>query len=173
MIRQSITGFWNHNEGCVFAQGLMNHTYSEVPNRRACLLRFFRFSFHPARNFSCNKQKIPPCSFINLLSKKSRNSGIFSQPCSFIPVCSSIRDFRVGKFLQSPHQVEKNVVNFWKQFFAYFNALETLFTQKHEHNVWRHIFYKITKENEVHFGLVISVHRSLFCSHAGACRRRD
>ena len=25
--------------------------YSEVPSRRACLLRFFRFSFHPARNF--------------------------------------------------------------------------------------------------------------------------
>ena len=37
--------------------------YSEVPNRRlihrrACSLRFFRFSFHPVRNFSCNKQKI-------------------------------------------------------------------------------------------------------------------
>ena len=44
-------------------------TYSEVPNRRACSIRFFRFSFHPARNFSCNKQKIPLCSFINLLSK--------------------------------------------------------------------------------------------------------
>ena len=44
-------------------------TYSEVPNRRACSLRFFRFSFHPARTFSCNKRKIPPCSFINLLSK--------------------------------------------------------------------------------------------------------
>ena len=43
--------------------------YSEVPNRRACSLRFFRFSFHPACNFSCNKQKILPCLFINLLSK--------------------------------------------------------------------------------------------------------
>ena len=41
-------------------------TYSEVPNRKACSLRFFRFSFHPACNFSCDKQKIPPCSFINL-----------------------------------------------------------------------------------------------------------
>ena len=47
--------------------------YSEVPNRRACSLRFFRFSFHPACNFSCNR------------------------PCSFIPVCSSIRDFSVSK----------------------------------------------------------------------------
>ena len=35
-------------------------TYSEVPNTRACSLRFFKFSFPPARNFSCNKQKIPP-----------------------------------------------------------------------------------------------------------------
>ena len=43
--------------------------YSEVPNRRACSLGFFRCSFHLARNFSCNKQKIPPCSFTNLLSK--------------------------------------------------------------------------------------------------------
>ena len=42
--------------------------YSKVPNRRACSLRFFIFSFHPAHNFSCNKRKIPPCSFINLLS---------------------------------------------------------------------------------------------------------
>ena len=52
--------FWNLNSsiGRIL-------TYSEVP----CSLRFFRFSFHPARNFSCNKQKIPPCSFINLLSK--------------------------------------------------------------------------------------------------------
>ena len=43
--------------------------YSEVPNRRACSLRFFRFSFHPAHNFSCKQGKIPPCSFIKLLSK--------------------------------------------------------------------------------------------------------
>ena len=42
--------------------------YSEVPNRGACSLRFFRFSFHPARNLSCNKRKISPCSFINLLT---------------------------------------------------------------------------------------------------------
>ena len=34
--------------------------YSEVPNRRAPSLRFFRFSFHPVRNFSCNKRKIRP-----------------------------------------------------------------------------------------------------------------
>ena len=50
--------------------------YSEVPNRRACSLRFFRFSstllaiFPPARLlFYLVKWKIPPCSFINLLSK--------------------------------------------------------------------------------------------------------
>ena len=29
--------------------------YSEVPNRRACSLRFSRFSIHPVGNFSCNK----------------------------------------------------------------------------------------------------------------------
>ena len=39
--------------------------YSEIPRS----LKFFKFSFHPARNFSCNKQKSPPCSFIDLLSK--------------------------------------------------------------------------------------------------------
>ena len=54
--------------------------YSEVPNRRACSLRFFRFSFHPARNTSCNKQKIPPCSFINLLSKKAGRVEFFPSP---------------------------------------------------------------------------------------------
>ena len=42
--------------------------YSEVPNRRACLLEFFRFSLHPACNYSCNKQKILPCPFIDLPS---------------------------------------------------------------------------------------------------------
>ena len=55
-------------------------SYSEVPDRRACSLRFFRFSFHPARNFSCNKQKIPTCSFINLLSKKIGRVEFFPNP---------------------------------------------------------------------------------------------
>ena len=54
--------------------------YSEVPNRRASLLIFFRFSFHSACNFSCNKQKIPPCSFISLLSKKAGKMEFFSNP---------------------------------------------------------------------------------------------
>ena len=54
--------------------------YSEFPNRRACSIRFFRFSFHPACNFSCNKQKIPPCSFINLLSKKADRVEFFPNP---------------------------------------------------------------------------------------------
>ena len=54
--------------------------YSEVPNRRKCSLRFLRFSFHPARNFSCNKQKIPPCSFISLLSKKAGRVEFFCSP---------------------------------------------------------------------------------------------
>ena len=45
--------------------------YSEVPNRRACSLRFFRFSFHPNRTFSCKKQTIPPCSFIISLIEKA------------------------------------------------------------------------------------------------------
>ena len=63
------------------AEKFLNGTYSEVPNRRACSLRFFRFSFHPpACNFSCNKQKIPPCSFINLLSKKAGRMDFFSNP---------------------------------------------------------------------------------------------
>ena len=54
--------------------------YSEVLNRRTSLLRLFRFSFHRARNFSCNKQKIPPCSFINLLSKKADRVEFLSNP---------------------------------------------------------------------------------------------
>ena len=29
----------------------LRFTYSEVPNRRACLLKFFRFSFHSARKY--------------------------------------------------------------------------------------------------------------------------
>ena len=58
--------------------------YSEVPKRRACSLRFFRFSFHPARNFLFNTQIVPTFSFVDLLSKKSQQSGIFFQPaCLF------------------------------------------------------------------------------------------
>ena len=54
--------------------------HSEVPNRIACSLRFYRFFFHPARNFLCNKQKNPPCSFINLLSKKAGRVEFFPNP---------------------------------------------------------------------------------------------
>ena len=54
-----VSGYKKHSNLC---------NYSEVPNRRACSLKFFRFSFQPARNFSCSKQKIPPCSSIDLLS---------------------------------------------------------------------------------------------------------
>ena len=50
--------------------------YSEVP----CSLRFFRFSFYSARNFPCNKQKIPSCSFINLLTKKAGRVEFFPNP---------------------------------------------------------------------------------------------
>ena len=38
--------------------------------KRACFLTFSRFSFHPARNFSCNKQKSH--SFICLLDYLKR-----------------------------------------------------------------------------------------------------
>ena len=61
----------------LFIISVLKVVYSEVPNRRACSLRFFRFSFHPARNFPCNKQKIPPCSFINLLSKRAGRVEFF------------------------------------------------------------------------------------------------
>ena len=47
-----------------FIMSFFKISYSEVPNRRACSLRFFRFSFHPA----------------HVINKKF-------QPCSFIPVC--------------------------------------------------------------------------------------
>ena len=73
IIRGVITDFLGQGKGNGWA-------YSEVPNRRACLLKFFIFSFHPACNFSCNKQKIPPCSFINLLSKKEGRVDFFSNP---------------------------------------------------------------------------------------------
>ena len=46
--------------------------YPEVTDRRACSLKFFRFSFHPACNFSCNKHKrIHPrrSLFIDLISQ--------------------------------------------------------------------------------------------------------
>ena len=43
------------------------YSESEVPNRRACSLRVFRFSSPPARNF-------PPCSFIILLSKMKNST---------------------------------------------------------------------------------------------------
>ena len=33
------------------------------------LLDFCKFPFHLARIFSCNKEKIPPCSYINLHSE--------------------------------------------------------------------------------------------------------
>ena len=38
--------------------------------------RFFRFSFHPARNFSCNKRKIPPPRLLIYLV------ALFSKPAS-------------------------------------------------------------------------------------------
>ena len=61
---------------------VMTSTYSEVPNRRACSLRFFRFYFHPACNFSCNKKNLP-CLFINLLSNKAGKVEFFSDPALF------------------------------------------------------------------------------------------
>ena len=73
----------------------MNCQVLSSPNRRACLLKFSRFSFHPAHNFSCNNWKIPP--LIYLVNKWARSMWHFFQPCLFIPVCSSIRDFRVEK----------------------------------------------------------------------------
>ena len=39
---------------------------------------------HACLNFSCSKQKIPPCSFINLLGKKAGKMEFFSNPaCLF------------------------------------------------------------------------------------------
>ena len=64
VMRPKNMNFWDAKDWSDFKK-----IYSEVPNRRACSLRSFRFYFHPARNFSCNKQKSPPCSFIDLLSK--------------------------------------------------------------------------------------------------------
>ena len=65
------------------AKSLTVSNYSEVPNRRACSLRLFRFSLHPARNFSCDKRKIPPCSFINYFVKKQAGWNFFSNPARF------------------------------------------------------------------------------------------
>ena len=57
--------------------------YSEVPNRRA------------DRNKRAGLKKSATL-LLYLLSKSiNEQGGIFSQPWSFIPVCSSIRDFRV------------------------------------------------------------------------------
>ena len=87
----------------------LDSKYSEVPNRRACSLRFFRFSFHPACNFSC-------CSFINLLSNKQAGWHFFFQTCSFIPVCSSIRDFRVTAVFIKVESLLPHLVQIWKSF---------------------------------------------------------
>ena len=46
--------------------------YSEVPNKRACSLSFFGKKIHQTFNFSCNKHKIPPYSFIDLLKAKTK-----------------------------------------------------------------------------------------------------
>ena len=43
-------------------------------------LDFPDFLSTPVQNFSCNKQKIPPCSFINLLSKKAGRVEFFCNP---------------------------------------------------------------------------------------------
>ena len=71
-------------QGFCLLQMFLSGTYSEVPNRRACSLRFFRFSFHPVHNFSCNKRKIPPCSFNDLLSKKADRVNFFSKPARLL-----------------------------------------------------------------------------------------
>ena len=40
--------------------------YSELPNKRACSLNFFEKKIHTTSSFSCNKQWIPLCSFVDL-----------------------------------------------------------------------------------------------------------
>ena len=75
---------------------MMNTLKSLIEEHAHCSLRFFRFFFHPALNFSCNKQKIPPCSFINLLNKKA--GLLFYQECV---VCTYHRKLhrKVARFL--------------------------------------------------------------------------
>ena len=64
------------------------HARLDISDFLSSLLSIFHAMF---------KQKIPPCSFINLFSKKAGKVGFFSNPACllFIPVCSPIRDFRV------------------------------------------------------------------------------
>ena len=62
VFNNNVEKFWwvgvPNNGFCpLLCQKLSKLRYSEVPNRRACSLRFFRFSFHPAYNFLCNKCK--------------------------------------------------------------------------------------------------------------------
>ena len=85
-------------------------TYSEVPNRRACSLRFLRFSFHPVCNFSCNKQKIPPCLFTNLLSRKAGRPIFFSKPARLFQsalLLGTSRHFRVCTWLLKYGEIYK------------------------------------------------------------------
>ena len=51
--------------------------YSGVPNRRACSLRFFRFSFHPARNFHVINEKFPPARLLIYLVNKQAGWHFF------------------------------------------------------------------------------------------------
>ena len=92
-------------------------TYNALPITLKSLIEehahldFADFLSTPVQNFSCSKQKIPPCSFINLLSKKAGKVEFFFQPCLFIPVCSSIRDFRV-----LIHQITRKYLKFLNLF---------------------------------------------------------
>ena len=71
-----------------FYQNLWKLVYSEVPNKSP--LKFFRFSFHHVVNEKFHSARL----LIYLVNKQA--GWHFFQPCSFIPVCSSIRDYRVG-----------------------------------------------------------------------------
>ena len=95
LVKRTFCSQWMYNLYIHTQLYPMNCQVLSSPNRRACLLKFSRFSFHPAHNFSCNNWKIPP--LIYLVNKWARSVRHFFQPCLFIPVCSSIRDFRVDK----------------------------------------------------------------------------
>ena len=53
----------------------LDNSYSELPNKRPFSLNIFEKKIHPTRNFSCDKRKIPPCLFIDLLIQYINKQG--------------------------------------------------------------------------------------------------
>ena len=94
-----------------FFQTYLWFSYSLVPDIRACSLSLFGKKNNHTSTFSCNKRKILPYSFIDLLRKLS-NRVAFVPPYSFILVWSFITDFRVDILIR--YQLSKVNIDYFR-----------------------------------------------------------